>query len=696
MKNKKIILHIVLLFMANLSFAATRYVKNTSNGSADGSSWGNASHDLQHIINISNFGDIIWVTKGRYTPNRPYNQLHTTDIGNRENSFILKDGVKIYGSFRGDEDLGFDLSNRDFINNQTILSGDFNEDDVYDFENASILGNAENANHILRNMGNGFFFMDGFTVSGGNGEYGGGIYLSGTGSTILNNCKFTGNQAGGLGGGAIWASQSDLIFTNCSFTGNNSHFGAGIYILSAKADIINCTFSYNVSTRSINNQGTAFGASIFAQSSPKLQIVNCSFDNNIADYGAGVYCSQSKAIFKNSVFQFNTATEMGGAIRSEGGEEVFSGCRFIRNTAKTGGAIGATNPNQTFISSLFVGNSASKEGGAIMNAFQDNWYLEKITQQFTNCSFYLNDAVESGKAIYGTGIGRNLNNVIIDNTVELNNSIIWQNNNSYAGTEILTGIGTKYTLNNSILQGQNSPQLILNPVSQYLLNLNPRISNSDFSIYDDSPAINRGNNSYYVDAGGDLLLDLDLRNNHRLHDTNIDIGAFENQTSVLPISLLSFTAKNQKDVVNLYWKTANEINNKRFKIYRGTTDKEFIKIGVRNGGSKNYNYIDKKPINGNNYYKLIQIDNDGKPTELGIRHLYFSLSTLSLYPNPASQYLNINVVQPGKIFEVYNAQGKLIMQQLLNQTQNTIIISNLHKGLYFYRYGNELGKFIKE
>src|SRR5690606_13144340 len=79
----------------------TRYV--SENGTGDGSSWANASNDLQLMINNSFAGDSIFVASGTYKPIRPANNVNVIAVNNRDNAFVLKSGVKIYGGFAGTE-----------------------------------------------------------------------------------------------------------------------------------------------------------------------------------------------------------------------------------------------------------------------------------------------------------------------------------------------------------------------------------------------------------------------------------------------------------------------------------------------------------------------------------------------------------------------------------------------------------------
>ncbi|MDO6760090.1 choice-of-anchor Q domain-containing protein [Tamlana sp. 2_MG-2023] len=57
-------------------------------------------------------------------------------------------------------------------------------------------------------------------------------------------------------------------------------------------------------------------------------------------------------------------------------------------------------------------------------------------------------------------------------------------------------------------------------------------ANNDFSLDNNSPAINAGDNTIYSNLGGDLTNDTDLAGNPRLDATTIDIGAYESQSTL--------------------------------------------------------------------------------------------------------------------------------------------------------------------
>ncbi|NGM89822.1 hypothetical protein G5B35_21205, partial [Parapusillimonas sp. SGNA-6] len=145
------------------------YVNHAATGSNNGTSWTDAFTSLQAAINSASAGDEIWVAKGTYLPTDNL-QGTTTD---RDKTFTLREGVKVYGGFAGSELADFDRSTRNFETNETILSGDFDGNDaVFTDVNStveSINGNEENAYHVVMSWNNSpATVLDGFTIKGGN------------------------------------------------------------------------------------------------------------------------------------------------------------------------------------------------------------------------------------------------------------------------------------------------------------------------------------------------------------------------------------------------------------------------------------------------------------------------------------------------------------------------------------------------
>jgi predicted outer membrane repeat protein len=162
------------------NLANVRYVKQDAGGLKDGSSWSNAYTDLQSALAATFPEEEIWVAAGIYKPG--------TD---RDATFILRQGVALYGGFAGNE---VTRGQRDPIAHGAILSGDLNGNDNSTISPAEPT-RAENVYHVISSssVGN-TSILDGFTITGGNanlnrGQHtarGGGMW-NGSASPTLRN-----------------------------------------------------------------------------------------------------------------------------------------------------------------------------------------------------------------------------------------------------------------------------------------------------------------------------------------------------------------------------------------------------------------------------------------------------------------------------------------------------------------------------
>jgi hypothetical protein len=175
-------------------------------------------------------------------------------------------------------------------------------------------------------------------------------------------------------------------------------------------------------------------------------------------------------------------------------------------------------------------------------------------------------------------------------------------------------------------------------------------------------------------------------------------------SSPLPVSITSFTGERRSDGNLLSWATATEANNKGFELQRSADGREFSTIAViaskAVGGNSNtmlnYSYIDPKALKGNNYYRLVQTDKDGKTsvsTVVFIKALKTDrLEIVSVYPNPATTQLNLQLgaAKAGSVsFVVTDLSGKVVMQQMAQVAEGDnnlqLNISKLVAGNYFVK-----------
>jgi parallel beta-helix repeat protein len=182
--------------------------------------------------------------------------------------------------------------------------------------------------------------IEGFTVTDGMAEYGGGMYNDGSSPTLVR-CTFHGNSVRYLGGGMYNDNSSNPILANCTFNGNRAVFeGGGIYNgNSSNPTLTNCTFSGNWAT---------YGGGVYnMRSSPTL--ANCTFSGNWVDYrGGGMYNSgdytgDSSPALTNCTFGWNSGGDYGGGMYNIGDSSpTLANCIVWGNTARYGSQIYST------------------------------------------------------------------------------------------------------------------------------------------------------------------------------------------------------------------------------------------------------------------------------------------------------------------------------------------------------------------
>ncbi len=180
---------------------------------------------------------------------------------------------------------------------------------------------------------------------------------------------------------------------------------------------------------------------------------------------------------------------------------------------------------------------------------------------------------------------------------------------------------------------------------------------------------------------------------------------------VLPITLVDFSAALVNGNSELKWVTASEQDNHQFDVELSTDGTNFIKLGtvLSQGNSsinQSYGYTHIKPAPGTYYYRLKQVDNDGRFTYTKIITITITGGSTKpfLYPLPAKNVITLNfgtIIQQANI-NLYSSDMKLIKKQTITQATVTkdIDITKLPAGIYFLRIitgtNTETLQFIKD
>jgi hypothetical protein len=170
--------------------------------------------------------------------------------------------------------------------------------------------------------------------------------------------------------------------------------------------------------------------------------------------------------------------------------------------------------------------------------------------------------------------------------------------------------------------------------------------------------------------------------------------------------MMSFDGQVQNQAADLNWVMENETNCKLFVIERsgdaGGYDSIGVVTGVNNNNQTTYTFSDDHMLNGNNYYRLRQVDMDGVIRYSKVVSLYDmqqeAAPKMNVYPNPAVATLNfsINSTSTQQIFiQIYSISGVLLQtsEQTLNTGNNlqSIAVNNLKTGNYFLKVINREG-----
>ncbi len=171
----------------------------------------------------------------------------------------------------------------------------------------------------------------------------------------------------------------------------------------------------------------------------------------------------------------------------------------------------------------------------------------------------------------------------------------------------------------------------------------------------------------------------------------------------LPVTLVNFRGEQSGNTNKLLWSTSTEIDNRGFELERSSDGRNFSSITfvaskAENGNSNstlNYNYNDVRPLAGNNYYRLKQVDKDGKTTFSNVVLLSSKVADITLssvYPNPTTRELNLVITSPKAekvTVIVTDLTGKVLLQTatllVIGDNQQTFNVQQLAAGTYFIK-----------
>lgn len=315
----------------------------------------------------------ILVAGGTYTPSYQRSGAASNTVDQRQNSYVIPQGVSIYGGFSGTELYSSKANDQSDITSIPNVSGtltcngdiagilaaretsDFNQNGIiepWELANQTILSghvnvsaNVKNAYHVLFSTADGSgtvnpVVLDGITVMDGetsntlsnvqNGDElgrGGGVYSSGV-SYLANRCRFVNNFA--VRGGAIYVRDAKLTLINSLLAGNGTvdnpttegggyqpPRGGAVYVAGVAQSPRVPAGLYAVNTLWVNNEtsgqggaiGTNYADGLVTGYVPEVSLMNNTFALNKAQNNAVIYHHNGKNVITNTLMWGNVATD---------------------------------------------------------------------------------------------------------------------------------------------------------------------------------------------------------------------------------------------------------------------------------------------------------------------------------------------------------------------------------------------------
>jgi hypothetical protein len=180
------------------------------------------------------------------------------------------------------------------------------------------------------------------------------------------------------------------------------------------------------------------------------------------------------------------------------------------------------------------------------------------------------------------------------------------------------------------------------------------------------------------------------------------------KSTTLPVTLVSFNGKKQKNEIVLNWKTSTEINHRLFEAEKSIDGQSFTTISSIQGNGNSiqnhsYTVTDFSPYKGINYYRLKMVSESGSYSYSTTILINFdeTNTTLLLYPNPADEKLKVefteHVIGIANL-KIIDLTGKIIAEESIRVRgkQLALNVHQLTKGTYILQIDIEQKKYISQ
>lgn len=246
------------------------------------------------------------------------------------------------------------------------------------------------------------------------------------------------------------------------------------------------------------------------------------------------------------------------------------------------------------------------------------------------------------------------------------------------------------------------------------LSLAGKRSTAGFATVIDNVIINKNLNDNYLNNSAEVLDGVtSLVSSYSNTTTDhypIQTRYFFNGT--LSVNWGSFIPSINGNVVTLKWETKSETDNSHFVVERSLDGKSFTKVAEQQSkGAQGATYqdVDQNPAQGLNYYRIKQVDRDGKYSYSEVKSVRFlgsNQATFFVYPNPVKNNITLNYSSNSNQLQLtvsgIDGRVKLRTTGSINDLNNLINqkVKDFARGVYIVQITDNgtsfQSKFVKE
>jgi hypothetical protein len=176
------------------------------------------------------------------------------------------------------------------------------------------------------------------------------------------------------------------------------------------------------------------------------------------------------------------------------------------------------------------------------------------------------------------------------------------------------------------------------------------------------------------------------------------------QNPQLALKLLTFDANKTVNGSSVTWKVKNEYNYTVFYVERSIDKGETFESikSIQSSNTGRYSFLDRKPVVGQNQYRLKLSDINNNISYSKIVTLYYSQlgnnqnANIDIYPNPTAAVINLSMDQSSKTavynIKIVNASGIVVKESVSQQANWHANVSYLKPGTYIVQVTNDSDK----